>query len=176
MSELRKANYDALFFLTITVVGWIDVFSRKQYADILLKNLQFCQQHKGLEIYGYVIMTNHFHLLAAQSGGNLQKTMQHFKSFTAKEILKAIETNDVESRKDWLLHMFRFHAKLRKSYDEYHFWQQDNHPTECYNREMSLQKLNYMHMNPVKAGFVGEPEHWLYSSAHPMSFLHILAL
>ena len=176
MSALRKANYDSLFFLTLTVVGWIDVFSRKDYADIVIKNLRFCQENKGLEIYGYVLMTNHLHMLAAQDHGDLNKVLGRFKSYSAKQILTTIEDNPKESRKDWLLHMFRFHAKYRVSYDEYHFWQNDNHPIECASFEITQQKLNYIHNNPVRAGYVEEPQHWLYSSAHPRSPIKVLPL
>ncbi len=165
-----------LFFLSTAVVGWIDVFSREEYTHILVDSLQFCQQEKGLEIYGYVIMTNHFHLLATQSDGNLQKVMQHLKSYTAKQIIKVIEENPTESRKDWLLHMFRFHARYNKSYDQYHFWQQDNHPTECFSTEVAFQKLEYIHLNPVRAGYVEEPHYWRYSSANPNSPIKVLSL
>jgi REP element-mobilizing transposase RayT len=106
MSELRKANYDALFFVTLTVAGWVDVFSRRQYADIVIGALQYCQAYKGLGIYGYVLMTNHLHLLAAQQQGELNKVLGHFKSYTGKEILRSIEEQP-ESRREWMLMVFR---------------------------------------------------------------------
>ena len=176
MSELRKANFDGVFFVTLTVVGWVDVFSRSMYSDIVVKNLQYCQQEKGLEIYEYVIMTNHLHLVVAQKQGNLQQVLGHFKSFTAKEIIKAIENNDKESRRDWLLHMFHFHARFNKQFYEYHFWQSTNHPTHIAGREMLMQKVKYTQMNPVRAGYVQEPDHWYYSSACPLSPLKTLDL
>ena len=64
MSELRKANTDHAYFLTFTVVGWIDVFTRRQYCEIILDSFKYCQLHKNLEIYAYVIMSNHVHLIA----------------------------------------------------------------------------------------------------------------
>ena len=176
MSELRKANFDGLFFVTLTVVDWIDVFSRSLYTDILIKNLQFCQQEKGLEVYAYVIMTNHLHLVCAQADGALNDVLGRFKSFTAKEILKAIEENDKESRKDWLLRMFRFHAQYNKQYYQYHFWETTNHPTFINGHKMLMQKINYIHNNPVRAGYVIDSEHWYYSSASPMSPLKVLEL
>ena len=176
MSELRKANFDGLFFVTLTVVGWVDVFSRSCYTDILVKNLQFCQQHKGLELYAYVMMTNHLHLVVAQREGRLNDVLGHYKSYTAKEILKAIGENDKESRKDWLLHMFHFHARFSKQYYQYHFWQSTNHPTLIVGQTMLMQKFNYLHDNPVRAGYVTNPAHWYYSSASPMSPLKVLEL
>lgn len=176
MSEQRKAHYDGLFFVTLTLVGWVDVFTRKDYANIVVKNLQFCQQNKGLEIYAYVIMSNHVHLIARQKDGNLNNILGRFKSYSAKAILQAIEDNQLESRKDWMLHVFRFHAKFKVSYDEYHFWQNTNHPVELYTPEVIFQKLHYIHNNPVRAGYVEMPEHWMYSSANPNSPIKVLPL
>src|SRR5438067_3807866 len=121
MQELQKANYDGLFFITLNVVAWVDVFSRKDYINILIENLRFCQDQRGLEIYGYVIMTNYLQMLAAQPQKQLNKVLGRFKSYTAKQILSAIEDNPNENRQDWLLHIFRFHAKYKAGYDEYHF-------------------------------------------------------
>ncbi len=165
MIELRKANYDGLFFVTLTVVGWVDVFSRKTYTDIFVKNIQFCQQNKGLEIYAYVIMTNHIHIILRQQQGQLNKVLGQLKSFTAKEILKAIKENPKESRQDWMLHVFRFHAKYKESYDEFNFWQNTNHPVELFSPQVIEQKVSYIHNNPVRAGYVEERQHWINSSA-----------
>lgn len=174
MSELRKANFDELFFATLTVVDWIDVFSRRDYTDILVKNLQFCQEKMGLELFAYVIMTNHLHLVASQKDGNLNDVLGRFKSFTAKTILAAIKDNPKESRKEWLLHMFRYHAKFKPQ--EHHFWRPTNHPIALTNHGMKIQKIDYTHMNPVRAGYVLEPEHWYYSSACPFSPIKVLDL
>ncbi len=176
MSELRKANFDGLFFVTLTVVGWVDVFSRRDYADILTRNLQYCQEHKGLEIFAYVIMTNHIHLIATHNEGNLNLLLARYKSYTAKEIINLIEKNEKESRQDWLLHMFKFHARYKKQYDEYHFWQSTNHPILIFDHHMLMQKINYIHMNPVRAGYVLAPEHWYFSSACPCSPLKVMEI
>ena len=112
MSENRKAFAGEIYFVTLTVVGWVDVFTRKSYCDILIKNLRYCQLNEGLEIYAYVIMSNHIHLIVKrESEKELTELLGRFKSFTAKEIIKAIEENPQESRKEWLLHLFRFFAK-----------------------------------------------------------------
>ena len=110
MSELRKANTNYPYFITCTVVQYIDVFTRSIYADVLVNSLKYCQQHKGLEIYGYVIMPSHIHMIARHDGAQLDKIIGHFKSFTAKETIKLIENSQEESRKEWLLHMFGYAA------------------------------------------------------------------
>ena len=173
MSELRKANFDGLFFVTLTVTEWVDVFTRSIYSDIIVKSLEYCQKFKGLNLYAYVIMSNHLHLLASAGNGNLNEIIKDFKSFTAKEILRCIESNERESRKDWLLHIFRFNAKYDSKLFEYSFWQKGYYPKLVLNPEMLLQKVEYLHSNPVRAGYVLDPEHWYYSSACPRSPLKV---
>lgn len=89
-------------FMTFTVVDWVDVFTRKIYRDVLIDSLKFCQKEKGLILHGYVIMSNHIHVIFQTETGNLSDLVRDFKVFTAKEILKSIE-NGPESRSDWML-------------------------------------------------------------------------
>lgn len=176
MSELRKADYDAVFFVTLTVVGWVDVFTRKSCCEELVKNIQYCQQHKGLELYAYVIMSNHMHWVAAQKQGALNQLLRDFKSYTAKQMLALIYDNPKESRRDWMKVVFQYNAKFQKQNAENMFWQKTNHPIDCFNEKVLWQKINYIHMNPVRAGWVTEPEHWWYSSANPRSPIVVMEL
>jgi REP element-mobilizing transposase RayT len=174
MSELRKANYDTVFFVTLSVVGWVDVFSRKSYCDELVKNIQYCQSNKGLELYAYVIMSNHMHWIAGQKEGKLNLLLRDFKSYTAKQILNRIYEDPLESRKDWMKVVFQFHAKYQKQNAENMFWQKTNHPIDCFNTKMLNQKRKYIHLNPVRAGLVMEEHYWWYSSANPRSPVKVL--
>ena len=74
----------ATHFLTPTIVDWVDIFTRKIYRDIIIESLAFCIKNKGLILYGYVIMTNHLHLLVRSEPGKLSDTMRDFKKFTAR--------------------------------------------------------------------------------------------
>ncbi len=176
MSEYRKTTANELFYVTLTTVGWIDVFSRDSCKQLLIENLQYCQQQEGLEIYAYVIMSNHLHLIAASRNTELSQLLGRFKSHTAKKIISMIETDPGESRKEWLLYLFSWFAKGNKQYEKYHFWQYTNHPTLLYSQEVIKQKLNYIHQNPVRAGLVTDPEHYLYSSAHIAHHLNLEVL
>lgn len=102
----RNASTDELYFVTLTVVNWIDVFTRRLYSDFIIQNLQWCQQHKKLNIYSYVIMTNHIHLIANVSDGSLGDVLRDFKTYTSKELVKMIAGNEQESRRDWMLKSF----------------------------------------------------------------------
>lgn len=173
MSEYRKTEEGDLYFVTLTVVGWVEAFSRKEYKDILVENLNYCQQKLGLEVFAYVIMSNHLHMIARRQDGDLTELLGRFKSFVAKKVLAAIKNNPQESRKDWMLYLFSHFAKTNKQYSDYHFWTYTNHPTLLQTNEVIEQKVNYIHQNPVRAGLVSEPEHYLYSSASPNSPLEI---
>jgi putative transposase len=166
MSEKYKMHgRECSYFLTLTVVDWINVFANKRYNLTIIDSLKYCQQHKGLEIYGYCLMSNHLHLLASARGiQNLSEILRDFKKFTAKAIIKQIQEGP-ESRQSWLLDRFEFAGKYLKRIEKYKFWQDGNHPKMLYCPTVFYQKLNYIHMNPVKAMIVDKPEDYLFSSA-----------
>ena len=73
-----------IYFLTFAVVEWVDVFTRKEYADIVIESLRYCIQHKGLKLYAWCIMSNHVHLIVSAEQGNLSDVLRDFKKFTSK--------------------------------------------------------------------------------------------
>ena len=155
---------DALHYVTFQIVKWVDIFTRKVYRDIVIDSLKYCQTNKGLEIYAFVIMSNHIHILLRSDIGKLSDTIREFKSFTAKQILLAIDTES-ESRRDWMLNLFEFAAKQHKRNEKYQIWTHENHAELIYSDKFIIQKINYIHDNPVRAGIVENPEDYLYSSA-----------
>ncbi len=173
MSESRGTTANDVYFITLTVSGWIDLFSRSRYKDILINNLEYCRKRESLEIFAYVIMTNHLHMLARRLDADLNELLGRFKSFTSKEMLKEIQENPQESRREWLLHQFKFYAQKNVQYSQYHLWQYQNHPTSIYSTEIFHQKMNYIHQNPVRAGIVTDPSFYLYCSACPDSPLEM---
>lgn len=139
--------------------GWVDVFTRNEYKNIIIDNLSYCQKNKGLELFAWCLMTNHIHLIARASEGNtLPNILRDFKKFTSKQVVKAITENERESRKEWLLQQF-------KSADGIRFWRRDNRPIELWSNAVIDQKLNYLHQNPVVEGLVLRAEDYVYSSA-----------
>jgi REP element-mobilizing transposase RayT len=155
---------DALHYVTFQIVKWVDIFTRKVYRDIVIDSLKYCQSNKGLEIYAFVIMSNHIHILLRSDIGKLSDTIREFKSFTAKQILLAIDTES-ESRRDWMLNLFEFAAKQHKRNEKYQIWTHENHAELIYSDKFIIQKISYIHDNPVRAGIVENPEDYLYSSA-----------
>lgn len=156
-----------MYFVTFTVVGWVDLFTRKECVDILLRSLKYCQEHKGLEISAYVIMSSHLHLIinAKESSDGLSAIIRDFKKYTAKALIDWILNDARESRSDWLKVVFKYHAKLNSNNKNYQVWRQDNQPKSLLHPKFISQKLNYIHMNPVEAGIVLQAEDYIYSSA-----------
>lgn len=90
--------------------------------------------------------------------------MRDFKKFTNKKIILAIE-EEYESRKDWTMYRFRYHAKYNSRIKDYKIWQDGYHAIECSDNKLLIQKLNYINDNPVRAAIVSLPEDYLHSSA-----------
>ena len=153
-------NSEGVYFVSFAVQGWVDVFTRNVYKDILIENLAYCQNNKGLKIFAWCIMTNHVHLMIrAKEGYLLQDILRDFKKFTCKAVIKAIKENYGESRKEWLL-------KQLETKEGYSLWRGDNKPIELWSNAVITQKLNYIHQNPVEEGLVFKAEDYMYSSAY----------
>ena len=147
-------------FMTCTVINWIPVFTRRETAQFILDSLQFLQDQGRLILYGYVILENHCHLIA-KAKENLSIEMMSFKSYTAKQIISHLDEKKVKR----LLDQMKFYKARHKTDREYQVWEDGYHPQLIQNDDMMRQKLEYIHDNPVKRGYVDRPEHWRYSSA-----------
>ena len=159
-------DQDKLYFVTFTVVQWLDVFIRREYKDIFLDSLRYCQKHKGLEVCAYCIMSSHVHMIIGRHGKEkLEDIIRDIKKFTSFKIIEAIKNNPQESRKELLLWLLERAGKENSNNTNYQFWQQHNHPIELNTNEKIDQRLDYIHNNPVEAGIVMSPEDYLYSSA-----------
>ena len=167
---------DEPYFITMTIIDWIDVFTRRIYFEFIIKNLKYCQTKKGLDIYEYVIMTNHLHMICMGNGIPLSDILRDFKSYTSKELVKLIKENPKESRRKWMLNAFRRAGKKNPLNEMYQVWQNFNYPTLLDSSYLIDQKTEYIHMNPVVAGFVHEPYEYFYSSANPHGPLKTLYL
>ena len=132
----------------------IDVFTRSDYANIVIDSIAYCQKEKGLLLQAYCVMPNHLHLIISSPNNNLSGIIRDFKKFTSAKILKAIEENNMESRKNWMLWIFKKAGENNERNNNYQFWQQDNHPIECSTEEILQKRMNYLHENPVRAGLV----------------------
>jgi len=159
-------NPDGLYFVSFAVVGWLDVFTRNEYKDLFIESLEFCQKNKGMEIHAWCIMTSHIHLIFRSIDQQKpEQILGDLKRFTSRNIIKAIEENPKESRKEFLLNFFKNEASKSSNTSNYQFWRHDNKPIELWSNKVIQQKIQYVHNNPVEEGFVFKPEDYKYSSA-----------
>jgi len=166
MSTKYKATMPGIgYFITITTVGWIDVFTRLRQKHILINSLHYCQQQKGLEIYAYCIMPSHIHMVCkAKDGYILSDTMRDFKKFTSKKIIDTI-IEYPESRREWILDYFSKACNHLKRNQQYKVWQNGYHAEIVTSNWFIKQKINYIHNNPVVDKIVRYPEDYVFSSA-----------
>jgi len=144
----------------------VDVFTRREYKDLIVESLKFCQKEKGLEIYAWCIMSNHLHLALGTTGIlPLPDIIRDFKKYTSVALIRAIADNAQESRQAWLLQLFKQSAETSNKHQKYQFWQNQYHPIELADDDKQQRCLDYIHNNPVKAGIVSEGEYYVYSSA-----------
>lgn len=157
---------ESVYFVSFAVVEWLDVFTRNEYKNIVIDSLSYCQREKGREIFAWCIMTNHVHLIfRSVKGQKPELLLGDFKRFTSKAIVKAIQDNEHESRKEWLLEQFAKAGSQSSNVKTYQFWRHDNKPIELWSIKVIDEKIRYIHNNPVEAGLVFYPEDYVYSSA-----------
>lgn len=162
-------DQNALYFLTFTVVDWVDVFTRKEYKVVIAESLNYCIANKGLDVFAWCLMSNHLHLVCkANENSRISDIIRDFKKYTAKTIIEIIKT-EPESRRDWMLYRFEFAGKFDNRISKYRFWQDTNHAIQLDSNELIDEKINYTHDNPVRAMIVGQQEDYLYSSARDYS-------
>ncbi len=158
-SRYQYADPAQPHFLTCTVVEWLPVFTRQEAVQILFESWRYLQDNQGLQLYGFVILENHLHAVAQAE--NLLSTWSRFKSYTARRTIDLLK----EHRAKALLQRMQLTSKASRNDREYQFWQEGSHPQVIEETTMLRQKLDYIHQNPVKRGYVDKPEHWRWSSA-----------
>jgi putative transposase len=158
-SRYRICDNPHPHFLTCTVVGWAPVFTRPEIVEIVLDSWRFLQENGRLNLFGYVILENHLHLIA--SADDLAEEIGDFKSFTARQIIDLLKARQAHT----LLESLTRNKAAHKTDRDYQLWQEGSHPQIIQDDEMMRQKLEYIHYNPVKRGYVDLPAHWRYSSA-----------
>ena len=158
-SHYKICDEQAPHFLTCTVLNWMPLFTRPQTTDIILEALSHRQEQDGWKVYGYVILENHLHMIVQAE--NLLAELPRFKSYTARKLIDHL----TERHAEHLLKQLAFFRKEHKQDRDYQLWEEGSHPQMIADEETLRQKLEYIHQNPVKRGYVDEAEHWRYSSA-----------
>jgi REP element-mobilizing transposase RayT len=158
-SRYRIIQNEEPYFLTCTIVNWIPLFADPPIVKIVLDSLDYLQKSGRVQVYAYVIMENLLHLVA--SAKNLSKELGDFKSFTARKIIDYLQ----ETHSEQILRELKLHKVPHKVDRTYQVWQEGSHPEIIQSVEMLRQKIEYIHLNPVRRGYVDDPSDWRCSSA-----------
>lgn len=153
------------YFVTFAIVNWIDLFTRKEYCEVLIDSIKYCQKEKGLIVYAWVIMPSHVHMIIGTKDKEMQNILRDLKSYTSRKLKEEIKNHPQESRKEWLVWMFEREGKKNGNNTNWQLWQQNNQPIELWDNYMIDNKLTYLHQNPVVAGIVKNAEDYIFSSA-----------
>jgi len=169
MTEMYKIQPKGLYFVTLTVVGGIDVFTRHEYCDLLVDTLNYCIDNKRLRVYEYAILPSQLYMIAdvEQGKGNLPKVLRDLKSYSAKLLLRAISEHPEESRKEWLMRLFQFFANRYQHDAEHHFWQFGNQPVDIEKVVKKDKPIPSAIDKLLQAKWVDDPRHYIYCSAWP---------
>jgi REP element-mobilizing transposase RayT len=158
-SRYKVTDTSSPHFLTATINNWLPLFTRPSAVQIILDSWEYLRKQSDFRLHGYVILENHLHLIATSP--DLAHDMQRFKSWTAREILMLLERQSSKR----LLELFALFKRRHKTQSDYQVWEEGSHPQLISSGDRMRQKLDYIHHNPVKRGYVDRPEHWRYSSA-----------
>ncbi|MEP3208644.1 MAG: transposase [Maribacter sp.] len=163
--KYKFRNPTAAYFVSFATVYWLDVFTRQVYFSILAQAVNYCRAEKGMQVFAYCFMPSHVHFLFRSEHVDPSELLRDFKGFTARRLIKEIEANPQDSRREWLLLMMERAGKKKSNVAKRQFWQQHNKPIELWSGKVIKQKIAYIHNNPVESGFVTDPVDWKYSSA-----------
>ncbi len=159
--RINQENENLTHFLTITIIEWIDIFTKPQYFQIIIDSLKYCQKNKGLLLYEFIIMTNHLHLIIrAKEKYKLSQIISDFKKHTTREILKELEKDN----RRYILNLIKNSFSKKQNYQN-QIWLRENYPEPIINEKFLNEKIKHTYNNPVKKEYVIKQENWLYSSA-----------
>jgi len=162
MKHMIHTNEEYIYFITSTIVEWIPLFISHRYCDIIIEGLRYCRHHKGLRLHAYVIMPNHIHLIASTEPIiRLAAIIRDFKRYTSRAITRQLQ----DDGRRYLLRLLHDQSRTSRDNGDFKVWRNGYYPIGIRSDWFFRQKLDYIHLNPVRKGFVRRPEDWQYSSA-----------
>lgn len=166
MSEKHKApEKEVPYFLTFTIVEWLDVLADDDFKMIVIDAVKFYQENGGLVVFAYCIMPNHVHMIAqAESEKYVSEILRDIKKYSSRKIAGRLQAEDT-SRNMYFLSRFQDAGSKLKRITNLKVWQDGNRPLALYTNKFLWQKLDYIHNNPVVKGLVANAEDYFFSSA-----------
>jgi REP element-mobilizing transposase RayT len=166
MSEKYKTtDKQAAYFVTFTIVDWVNVLQDDAYKMILINAIKFYQEKRSLIVYAYCIMKNHVHMIVQSNGlETVSEILRDLKKYSAKEIIKKLQSENTKVSEEYLM-VFQKAAENLKRIKNYKVWQDGNRPMILYSNKFIWQKLSYIHNNAVETGDVLHAHEYMFSSA-----------
>lgn len=161
--RISKDANNGIYFLTFSIKHLYYIFDRHYRWNILADSLQYCRQNKNLSLFGFVFMLNHIHLII--SSPDVSGFVRDFKRFTSKKLHENVAKTEPNVLKLFI-----------DENGKYEFWGKTNMPKLIESENFFNEKLEYIHNNPVKKGYVMKPEDWYWSSANNLCELKIDSL
>lgn len=162
MTRWQKKNEARLQLITGNVYRRLRLFRNPEFCSLLLGNLEYCRRKYCVQVHGFVIMPDHFHLLVAvPSPDILSSFLRDCKGYTARLIVDSLRK---QTKQRWLKAM-RGKTPRRRKDPVFHVFQADTHVEGVYSAGFARQKLDYMHKNLLRAGLVQRMVDYRYSSA-----------
>ncbi|RYY69511.1 MAG: transposase [Chitinophagaceae bacterium] len=144
-------------YFTASVRNWLPLLAADKYKNIITDSLRFMVEDKRIGLNAFIVMSNHIHLIWQPLPGHTLSSIQlSFMKFTAQQIKFALAKDNPA-----LLEQ----CKVNKTDREYQIWKRKPLSIELSSDKVFLQKLEYIHYNPVKAGICKYPEEYHFSSA-----------
>lgn len=168
MRKLTKGiyNQNAVHFVRFSVVQDIDIFAIPEYANMLIENIKYCQEHKQLQVHAWCLMTSKLYLLVSVLPNNtLSGVIRDLKKYSSVTISEAISKNIKDLRKNWIMWILKSAGEKNTRNEKVQFWQQENQPFEILSAAKFVKCIEYIHSLPFKAGFVADPIFYRYPSA-----------
>ncbi|MCH7725817.1 MAG: hypothetical protein IH991_04955 [Planctomycetes bacterium] len=162
MERYRFYSDGAVYFVTFSIVEWLPVFVSEQACKIVTNSLNFCHHKKGMRINAYVIMPTHFHGIffhESFDAKRLEAVVTEFRKFTGRQLCDFCEQHMPTC----------FSETFRKAAGddrERRFWQPSRHPEQIETESFWRSKIDYLHENPCRKGFVPRADFWRFSSAN----------
>jgi putative transposase len=161
-TEHKRKSYieiGEIYFWTATINNWQQLLQRDEYKQVIVESLEHLSSNGKIDVFAFVIMPNHIHLIWRVNELNGKETAQgSFLKFTAHEFKKMLIKEDVDRLEDYA---------VKAQNKKYEFWQRDPLAIPLYTRKVAYQKLDYIHYNPMagKWKLVKDPCDYKHSTA-----------
>ena len=158
MKRKSHMSVGEIYFWTATIHDWNRLLSNNAFKDVIIHSLQTLSERSLVNVFAFVIMPTHIHIIWRINGTNGKETPHaSLLKFTAHEFKKMLQARPSS--------LVKYQVVARNK--QFEFWQRDSLAIFLYNRQVMLQKLNYLHLNPIKNHWhlVNDPSDYTYSSA-----------